>query len=143
LARWDAHNQRALDRQAVERDRQPGREATVTAPDGTVYQVLALRVGSPFHSGPDLNLEGGDELGLVVLILGLLVLALVWLVERLVQRRRRGEWKVGVLRPRRGWWARLVYREWLDLGGDEVARVAELARQIETGAFTPVTARAR
>jgi hypothetical protein len=37
----------------------------------------------------------------------------------------------------------LVYREWLDLGGDEVARVAELARQIETGAFTPVTARAR
>lgn len=51
LARWDARNQGALDRQAVEESRQGGREVMATAPDGTVYRVLAVRVGWPFR-GP-------------------------------------------------------------------------------------------
>ena len=140
--RWDARNQDALDRQAVEESRQGGREVMATAPDGTVYRVLPVRVGWPFRGPPDLNPEGGggDGLELVVLVLILLVVlvvALVRLVERLLPRRPRGGWKVGVLRPRRWWWAQLVYREQVDLGGDEVAWVAELARQIETGAFAP------
>jgi hypothetical protein len=140
LARWDARNQRALDRQAVEEGRQVGREVTAIAPDGTVYRVLAVRTGWPLR-GPDLDGGGGGgeglELVLLVLVLvAMLAAALVRLVGRLLLRRPRGGWKVGVLRPRRWWWAQLVYRERLGVGGDEVARVGELARQIETGAFT-------
>ena len=138
LARWDARNQRALDRQRVEEGREPRREATATAPDGVVYRVVAVKVGSPFR-GPNLDGGGGGdefELALVALmLLVMLVSALVRLLGRLLPRRPRGQWKVGVLRPRRRWWSRLVYRERLGVGGDEVARVAELARQIETGAF--------
>jgi hypothetical protein len=139
LARWDARNQRALDRQAVEEGRQGRRETTVTAPDGTVYRVVAVKVGTPLR-GPDLDGGGGGDLGELVLValvlLVLLVAALIRMVGRLLPRRPHGKWKVGVLRPRRWWWAKLVYRERLGVGGDEVARVAELARQIETGAFT-------
>jgi hypothetical protein len=139
LARWDARNQRALDRQAVEEGRQRRRETTVTAPDGMVYQVVAVKVGTPLR-GPDLDGGGGGDLGelvlLGVMLLVLLVTALVRLVGRLLPGRPRGKWKVGVLRPRRWWWSKLVYRERLGVDADEVARVAELARQIETGTFT-------
>jgi hypothetical protein len=139
LERWDARNQRALDRQSADEGRQGGRQTTATAPDGTVYRVEAVRAGLPFRA-PDLDGGGGGDLGdlvlLVLMLLLLLVAALVRLVGRLLPGRKRGGWKVGVLRPRRRWWAKLVYRERLGVGDDEVARVAELARKIETGAFT-------
>jgi hypothetical protein len=147
LARWDARNQRALDRQAVEEGRQGGREVTATAPDGTVYRVLAVRAGWPLRgSGLDLGGGGGEGLELVLLVLvllAMLVAALVRLVERLLPRRPRGGWKVGVLRPRRWWWAQVVHRERMRPADDEVARVAELARQIGAGTFTPARAARR
>ena len=94
-----------------------------------VYWVRGVRSGEPFRE------RGGSGNFLADLLA-----AVVLVGVREMRWRRRHRWKVGVLRFRGSRWGpasrvAIVHYEVLPRGIEPTARIAELARLVESGAF--------
>lgn len=115
IARWEERQQAKFDRQQADwpakRAEFEARNVWVDSPDGDHCVVLAVRMGKSF------------------LVRGGIFSEIVHTAGAADKRQR---WAVGVVRHT-AWTDKVLWREYLPVGADEKARVAEVAEEVRSG----------
>lgn len=117
VARWEARQQAKFDRQQAEwpakRAEFEARHVWVDSPDGRHCLVLAVPMGQSFLVRGGIFSE---------------------LIHTLGVADKKQRWAVGVVRHT-AWTDKVLWREYLEPGADEKARVAEVAAEVRSGAL--------